>query len=184
MRARDQRDSRRSPAARYANIGAYDSALIATFGHCPSAKSATAAARILKEGRSHTRSRRHLTRPRDPSARPTSTSQLSSPRQRTWTLPFLLPKLTLLQKKLLRWMYLGRLSGQRGTGTLLCTALLQFSELKQDSPMTSVSWSYEFVKAPRAAIKIGNMGNVESQVDRVTDVGNQLEDVALGLWDG
>ena len=45
----------------------------------------------------------------------------------------------------------------------------------------SVSRSYEFARAARAAIKIRNRGDVEAQVERVNDVRDKLEDVALGL---
>ena len=45
----------------------------------------------------------------------------------------------------------------------------------------SVARSYEFAQAARAAIKIRNRGDVEAQVERVNDVRDKLEDVALGL---
>ena len=45
----------------------------------------------------------------------------------------------------------------------------------------SVARSYEFAQAARAAIKIRNRGDVEAQVERVNDVRDKLEEVALGL---
>ena len=45
----------------------------------------------------------------------------------------------------------------------------------------SVSRSYEFAQAARAAINIRNKGDVEAQVERVNDIRDKLEDVALGL---
>ncbi|KAH9062346.1 hypothetical protein EDB87DRAFT_1787571, partial [Lactarius vividus] len=48
----------------------------------------------------------------------------------------------------------------------------------------SVSRSYEFVRAARAAIAVSNRGDVEAQVERVNDVREKLEDVAAGLQDG
>jgi hypothetical protein len=47
----------------------------------------------------------------------------------------------------------------------------------------SVSRSYEFSRAARAAIKIRNRGDVEAQVERVNAVRDKLEDVAEGLRD-
>ncbi|KAH9060367.1 hypothetical protein EDB83DRAFT_911291 [Lactarius deliciosus] len=49
---------------------------------------------------------------------------------------------------------------------------------------TSVSRSYEFAHAARAAITISNRGDVEAQVERVNDVREKLENVAAGLQDG
>jgi len=48
----------------------------------------------------------------------------------------------------------------------------------------SVARSHEFARSARAAIKIGNRGDVEAQGERVNDVRGQLEEVVEGLSEG
>ncbi|KAI0292704.1 hypothetical protein B0F90DRAFT_1619088, partial [Multifurca ochricompacta] len=86
----------------------------------------------------------------------------------------------------LRDLAILRTSGTDLAAILASTTTMPEPESTASSPVTvdvdvdvytSVTRSYEFVQAARAAIKIKNRGEVEAQGERVNDVRSKLEEV-------